>query len=298
MFLPKRILEEKLRRFLEEDVGQGDITTHLTISKNTIVEAEVVVKEGGLVAGIEEALVLCESLNLQAKALVSDGVQVKPKIVILRIVGDAKTLLSAERTLLNILSRMSGIATTTNRLIGKVKAAGYKTRVACTRKVAPGLGYFDKKAVFLGGGDTHRLHLDDLVLIKDNHIKIVGNVGDAVRKACETVSFSKKVEVEVASVEDALEAAEAGVDIIMLDNFPPVKVKETVSILMKEGIRSKVLLEASGGITEKNILEYAAAGVDILSIGETTHSVKALDISLEVVNVRKDKKMTTHSERA
>jgi nicotinate-nucleotide pyrophosphorylase (carboxylating) len=289
MFLPKRVLEEKLRSFLEEDVGQGDLTTYLTVPKDVVVEAEVVVKEGGLVAGIEEALILCESLNLQAEALTFDGDQVEPKTTLLRIVGDARTLLSAKRTLLNVLSRMSGIATMTNRLVGKVRAAGYRTRVSCTRKVAPGLGYFDKKAVFLGGGDTHRLHLDDLILIKDNHLKIVGNVGGAVRKAREAVSFSKKVEVEVASIEEALKAAKAGADIVMLDNFSPKKVKETVLALTKEGVRSKVLLEASGGITEKNILEYAAAGVDILSIGEITHSVKALDMSLEVFKVKKAK---------
>jgi nicotinate-nucleotide pyrophosphorylase (carboxylating) len=283
-------LEEKLMQFLEEDVGQGDLTSYLTIPKNTIVEAEVVVKEGGLVAGIEETLVLCKSLNLQARALTSDGVEVEPKASILRIVGDARTLLSSERTLLNMLSRMSGIATKTNRLVRKVKAAGYKTRVACTRKVAPGLGYFDKKAVFLGGGDTHRLGLDDLVLIKDNHLKIVGNVANAVEKARETVSFSKKIEIEVTSLEDALKAAKAGADIIMLDNFSPAKVKETESFLTKKGVRSKMLLEASGGITEKNILRYAAAGVDIVSVGEITHSVKALDISLEIVKVKKLKR--------
>jgi nicotinate-nucleotide pyrophosphorylase (carboxylating) len=287
MFLPKRVLEEKLRSFLEEDVGQGDLTTYLTVPKDVVVEAEVVVKEGGLVAGVEEALVLCESLNLQAEALTSDGAQVESKTTILRIVGDARTLLSAERTLLNVFSRMSGIATMTNRLVGKVRAAGHRTLVSCTRKVAPGLGYFDKKAVFLGGGDTHRLHLDDLILIKDNHLKIVGSVGSAVRKAREAVSFSKKVEVEVASIEEALKAAKAGADIVMLDNFSPKKVKETVLALTKEGVRSKVLLEASGGITEKNILEYAAAGVDIVSLGEITHSAKALDISLEIVKVRK-----------
>lgn len=288
MFMPRRVLEEKLLRFLKEDVGEGDITTHLTIPQNIITEAEVVVKEGGLVAGIEEAIVLCENLNLKVKALTSDGAQVNPKTSILRIVGDARTLLSAERTLLNILSRMSGIATITNRLVGKIKAAGYKTRVACTRKVAPGLGYFDKKAVLVGGGDTHRFHLDDLVLIKDNHVKILGSVISAVKKARETVSFSKKVEVEVTSTEDAVKAAKAGADIIMLDNFPPAKVKKTVSLLTKKGVRNKVLLEVSGGITEKNILQYTTVGVDILSIGEITHSVKALDMSLEVVKLRKN----------
>jgi nicotinate-nucleotide pyrophosphorylase (carboxylating) len=283
MFMPKRLLEEKLRRFLEEDIGQGDITTHLIIPEKTMVEADIVVKERGVVAGIEEALVICEGLKLKAKALVSDGTQVKPKTPILRILGNARTVLCAERTLLNMLSRMSGIATATSSLARNI--AAHKSRVACSRKTAPGLGYFDKKAVLIAGGDTHRLHLDDLVLIKDNHIRVVGNVGDAVRKARDSVSFSKKIEVEVASAREALESARAGADIVMLDNFSPKKVRDAVLLLKKEGFRDTVLLEASGRITAENIVEYARAGVDVISVGEITHSPKALDINLEVVRV-------------
>jgi nicotinate-nucleotide pyrophosphorylase (carboxylating) len=277
------VLEEKLRRFLEEDLGQGDVTTSLTIPENTVIEADVVVKEGGIASGIEEALVLCESLRLQAKALRHDGTRVKPETPILHITGDARTLLSAERTLLNLLSRMSGIATATNNLVRKV--ASYETCVACTRKVAPGLGYFDKKAVLHGGGDSHRVHLDDMVLIKDNHIRIVGNVTKTVRKTREAASFSKKVEVEVSSAQHALQAAKAGADVIMLDNLSPKKVKEASQMLAREGLRAKVILEASGGIDDQNIVEYAKAGVDVVSIGEITHSPKALNMSLEVVKV-------------
>ncbi|TEU06975.1 carboxylating nicotinate-nucleotide diphosphorylase [Candidatus Bathyarchaeota archaeon] len=287
MFLPKRVLEEKIRKFLEEDVGQGDITTALAVSSGTIVEAEVVAKEAGVIAGIEEALTFLESLKLQAEALVTDGARIEEKTIIMKIVGDARTLLSTERTLLNLLTRMSGIATTTNRLINKVQSAGYKTRIACTRKVAPGLLYFDKRAVMLGGGDTHRLHMDDLVLIKDNHLAIIGNVADAVKKVRNAVSFSKKIEVEVTDVKEALVAAKAGADIVMFDNFSPQQVKEAVALLEREGFRSKVLIEVSGRITERNILEYAATGVDVLSLGELTDSVKALDMSLEVVKVRR-----------
>ncbi|HUV98348.1 MAG TPA: carboxylating nicotinate-nucleotide diphosphorylase [Candidatus Paceibacterota bacterium] len=283
MFSPNRVLEEKLRKLLEEDVGHGDITTSLLTPEKTIVEAEVVAKEGGVLAGIEEALILCESLKLQARLLEHDGARVKPKTPILRIIGDARTILSMERTLLNMLSRMSGIATATNNLVRKV--ASRKIRVACTRKVAPGLGYFDKKAVALGGGDTHRLHLDDLVLIKDNHIRIVGDLGEAVRKAREQASFSKKVEVEVSSAEAALQAAKSGADIIMLDNLSPKKVREAVLLLTREGLREKVILEASGRINHGNIVEHAKTGVDVLSVGEITHSPKALDMSLEVVKV-------------
>jgi nicotinate-nucleotide pyrophosphorylase (carboxylating) len=190
--------------------------------------------------------------------------------------------------MLNLLSRMSGIATTTRRLTEKLEKAKAKAKIAATRKTAPGLLYFDKKAVLVGGGDPHRLHLDDMVLIKDNHIAIIGSVEEAVKKAKANVSFSKKIEVEVTRVQDALKAAEAGADVIMLDNFSPKQIKEAVASLKKTGFLGKVLLEASGGITAENLLEYASTQVDLISMGELTHSVKALDISLEITP-RKDK---------
>ena len=280
-------MREKIRKFLEEDLGQGDITTLLTVPSGTIVEAEIVAKESAVIAGIEEALTLLESFGFQVRALVSDGSRVEGKATVLKIVGDARTLLSIERTLLNLLTRMSGIATATSRLIEKVRRVGYKTRVACTRKVAPGLLYFDKKAVMLSGGDTHRLHLDDLIIVKDNHLMVVGDVGEAVKSVREAVSFSKKIEIEVSTEGEAFEAAKAGADIVMLDNFSPQQIKNTMVLLDREGLRSKVLIEASGGINEQNVLEFAATGVDILSLGEITDSVKALDMSLEVVKVRK-----------
>ncbi len=288
-FLPEKMLEEKILRFVEEDIGQGDITTLLTIPLGTIVEAEIIANESGIIAGIEEALTLLNSFDLKVGTPVPDGSTVKRKKVILKIIGDARTLLSIERSLLNILTRMSGIATTTHRLVEKLRRSGYKTRVACTRKVAPGLSYFDKKAVMLGGGDTHRLHLDDLVLIKDNHIAILGNVGQAVKKVKNAVSFSKKIEVEVSKEGKAIEAAKAGADIIMLDNFSPQQVKGTIALLKREKLRNKVLIEASGGINKQNILKFADAGPDILSLGEITDSVKAFDMSLNIVKVKKSK---------
>ena len=287
MFLPKKTLEEKIRRLLEEDLGQGDITTSLLIPDGIIVEGEIVAKEEGMIAGMEEATTFLESQGFQVKALISDGTWVKEKTVVLKIIGDTRTLLAIERTLLNILARMSGIATKTHRLIEKVRSAGFKTRVACTRKVAPGLLYLDKKAVMLGGGDTHRLHLDDLVLIKDNHLAIVGDISKAIKKAREAVSFSKKIEIEVFSAEEALEATKSRVDIVMLDNFSPEEVREAISLLMKNRLRDRVLIEASGGINEQNILEYAATGVDIVSLGEITDSTKALDMSLEIKRTKK-----------
>ncbi|MGQ9506254.1 MAG: carboxylating nicotinate-nucleotide diphosphorylase [Candidatus Bathycorpusculaceae bacterium] len=285
MFIPRRILEEKLRKMLAEDIGQGDITTALIIPSETKTEAEIIAKEAGVVAGIEETKILFESLEIKFEALVRDGEKIKPKQVLMKIFGDAQTILSAERTILNILSRMSGIATTTRKLVEKLEKEKLKTKVACTRKTAPGLLYFDKKAVLVGGGDTHRLHLDDMVLIKDNHIKIVGNIEKAVKKAKEKASLSKKVEVEVTNVNDALTAAKAGADIVMLDNFSPKQTEEVVKLLKKASLFGKVLLEASGGITTENIIEYALTEVDIVSLGEITHSSKALDISLEITKI-------------
>jgi|YelNatPaOPRAMG01_1025707.scaffolds.fasta_scaffold31028_2 nicotinate-nucleotide pyrophosphorylase (carboxylating) len=287
MFLPKIILEEKLRQMLAEDLGQGDVTSALIVPENCTVEAEMIAKEAGVVAGIEEAIVLLESLGLKPETCVKDGDKIKPKQVLMKVSGDARTMLSAERTLLNLVSRMSGIATATREIVEKIQKAGYRAKVACTRKTAPGLLYFDKKAVLVGGGDPHRLHLDDMILIKDNHIAIVGNVEKAVKKAREKASFSKKIEVEVTKIEDVLKAAEAEADVIMLDNFSPRQVEEAVKLLKKAGFYGKVVLEASGGITADNVLDFASKGVDVISLGELTHSVKALNISLEIMNVRK-----------
>jgi nicotinate-nucleotide pyrophosphorylase (carboxylating) len=287
MFIPHKILEEKLRKILAEDIGQGDITTALIVPTESTAEAEVIAKESGVVAGIEEGKILLESLGLKVQTLITDGEKIKDKQVLMRISGDAKAILSAERTLINILSRMSGIATATRKLTEKIEKAGLKTRVACTRKTAPGLLYFDKKAVLIGGGDTHRLHLDDMILIKDNHIAIVGSVEKAIEKVGEKASFSKKIEIEVTNVEDSLAAAKAEVDIIMLDNFSPKQIEKAIKSLKKAGFLGKILLEASGGITAQNILAFASTGVDIVSLGELTDSIKALDISLEIKKLKK-----------
>jgi nicotinate-nucleotide pyrophosphorylase (carboxylating) len=287
MFLPRKILEEKLQKMLAEDIGQGDITTSLIVPENRNAEAKVIVKESGIAAGIEEAKILLESLGLTVKTLVSDGEKIRTKRALMEIAGDTRTILSVERTLLNLLSRMSGIATTTRKLVEKVQKAGLKTRVACTRKTVPGLLYFDKKAVLIGGGDTHRLHLDDMVLIKDNHIAVAGSVEAAIKRVREKVSFSKKVEVEVTEVDDVLVAAKSGVDIIMLDNFSPKRIEKAVKLLKEAGFFGKVLLEASGGITAENIMAFASTNADIVSLGEITDSPKSLDLSMEITKIRK-----------
>ena len=287
MFLPRKILEKKLLDMLAEDIGQGDITTALTIPAENMSEAQVVAKEAGVAAGIEEAKVLLESLGLKVETLASDGEKIKPKQTLMKIRGNTRTILSTERTILNIVSRMSGIATTTRKLVEKLQKAKLGTKIACTRKTAPGLLYLDKKAVLVGGGDTHRLHLDDMVLIKDNHIAVAGSIEVAVKRAKEVGSFTKKIEVEVSSVEDALAAAKAGADIIMLDNFSPKQVEKAVSRLEEAAFSGKVLIEASGGITAENILEFASKQVDIVSLGELTHSAKTLDLSLEISKIKK-----------
>jgi nicotinate-nucleotide pyrophosphorylase (carboxylating) len=282
MFVPRKIREEKLRQMLADDVGQGDVTAQAVIPPNLKVNAMIIGEEEGVAAGIEEVTILAECLGLKVKAKVADGETIKNKQVLMEISGDARTVLSAERTMLNLLSRMSGIATATRTLTEKLERAGAKARIAATRKSAPGLLYFDKRAVVIGGGDPHRLHLDDMILIKDNHIAIVGSPEEAVKKAKANASFTKKIEVEVTKAPDALKVAQAGADAIMLDNFSIEQVKETVALLEKAGFLGKVVLEASGGITAENAMDYAMAKVDVISMGELTHSVKALDISLEI----------------
>jgi nicotinate-nucleotide pyrophosphorylase (carboxylating) len=284
MFMPREVLEEKLKQLLAEDVGHGDVTSAAVVPASLVIESEVVAKEAGVIAGLEEAVILAESLGLSVKAEVIDGNEIEKSTVILKISGNARTILSAERTILNLLSRMSGIATTTRRLADKLRKAKLTVKIAATRKTAPGLLYFDKKAVLVGGGDPHRLRLDDMILLKDNHVAIVGTVEEAVKKA-KKASFNKKIEVEVTRTEDALKAAEASADIVMLDNFSPKQVKEAVAALKKAGFFGKVQLEVSGGITEQNMMDYALTQVDVISMGALTHSTKAVDMSLDIVNV-------------
>ncbi len=285
MFIPRKILEERLLRLLSEDVGQGDVTTAAVVPQGQNVEAGMLAKESGVAAGIEEVLILAEALGLEGEACVSDGDEIKKGQTFLKLSGKAQTILSAERMMLNLLSRMSGIATATRRLAAKLHEANMMTKIAATRKSPPGMLYFDKKAVAIGGGDPHRLHLDDMILIKDNHLVVAGGVEKAVKKAKLSASFTKKIEVEVTKVADTVVAAKAGADVVMVDNFSPKQAKQAVEALKKAGFYGKVLLEASGGITEATLLDYASSGVDVLSLGELTHSTNALNMSLEITRI-------------
>ncbi len=283
MDLPEAILKERLINFLKEDIGLGDITTDILIPKGSKAKGRIIVKEKGglLLAGISEVKLLFSILDLETKENFKDGEWVNFGDTILTVYGDAGLILMSERTALNLLMRMCGIATLTRNLSEKIKKLGVKTKISATRKVAPGLLYFDKKAVKIGGGDTHRMHLEDAILIKDNHIALVGGLENAINLA-KRASFTKKIEIEVRDKEQAVEATLLGADIIMLDNFSPQEVEETLKILREKGLREKVIIEVSGGVTEENLLDYARPEPDIISLGQLTHSVRAVDISLQV----------------
>ena len=278
---------DRIRLALAEDLGFGDLTSRLVVPEDAWAVAEIVANEEGMLAGVEEAAYAFELLGCRVLEAKPDGSRVRPGEVVLRVEGPARALLAAERTALNFIMRMSGIATATAKMVELARKANPRVRIAATRKTAPCLRYFDKKAVELGGGDTHRLRLDDCVLIKDNHIAIVGSVAEAVRRAREAISFTKKVEVEVSSPEEALEAARAGADIIMLDNFTIEQVREAIKRLEEAGLRDRVIVEASGHMRPENVAEYAAAGVDVISSGYLTHSARALDFSMNMVRARR-----------
>jgi len=281
------LLEEKIKEFLSEDLGFGDITTDTLIDDNSMAEAEIVFKEEGVVAGVEEAVTIFELVGCKSQIIINDGERVKPQTVVLKIEGPSKNILKVERVALNILMRMSGIATATKRVVTLARIYNSKIRVAATRKTNPGFRYFDKKGVKIGGGDTHRLRLDHCVLIKNNHLKFMPSISEAIKRVLEAVSFTKKVEVEVENTAQAIEAVEAGADIVMLDNMEPIEIRNTLRELERREIRNKILIEASGGITIKNIADYAKTGVDILSLGSLTHSVQAIDISLRMKNIHR-----------
>jgi len=283
--MEKAILRERLMEFLREDLGMGDVTTEAVVPAEVMVSAHMIAKEPMVVAGLYEVSVIFEAIGVNFKAKARDGEKVDAGTVLAEVYGRARDILSAERTVLNILMRMSGIATQTRRLVETVRKAGFNVRIAATRKTAPGLRLLDKRAVAIGGGDPHRFRLDDAVLIKDNHVRVAGGVREAVQRARSATSFSKKIEVEVQSLEEALEAAECGVDILMLDNMSVEEAKRTIEALEDRGLRGKVVIEVSGRIDEKNILEYAELGPDVISVGSLTHSVRAADISLEIVKI-------------
>jgi nicotinate-nucleotide pyrophosphorylase (carboxylating) len=276
-------MKQDIMNMLYEDIGFEDITTKALIPEDTQVKGRIICKEDGVVAGFELVSSIFDEFSIKHTLNKRDGEAAVSGDVIMELEGNARTIITIERTVLNLLMRMSGIATLTSKIVAKVRKVNDNAIVAGTRKTTPGLQFFEKDAVRAGGGDTHRYRLDDCVLIKDNHLAVVGDVEKAVKLAKKYASFTKKIEIEVENLEDALKAARAGADIVMFDNMSPDEIKAVLSALENANLRNKVLIEVSGGINPDNIVEYAKTGVDVISMGFITHSAPALDISLEII---------------
>ncbi len=262
-----------------EDIGDGDITTNNLIDPNQGKTAQLVAKEKGVIAGLQVAEMVFRKFdkNLEWNELLPDGSKVKPGDVIAEFKGNYRALLTGERKALNFLQRLSGIATYANLCMKEIE--GTKVEILDTRKTLPGYRHLDKYAVRMGGASNHRFGLYDMVMIKDNHIQVAGGITAAVNAIRKRVPKSIKIEVETSNIEQVKEALAAEVDIIMLDNMSSSLMKECVDI-----VNGRCKIEASGNMTQKRIKKVAHTGVDYISIGALTHSVKALDISQRIID--------------
>ena len=275
--LPRIMIEPAVRAALLEDLGRaGDITAEAVIPDDTRAAVAFVAREPGTIAGLACAAIAFELLDpsLALDILIPDGVTVAPGDVIARIEGKARAILSAERTALNFLGQLSGVATATAGIAAAIAHTG--ARITCTRKTIPGLRALQKYAVRCGGGANHRFGLDDAVLIKDNHIAIAGGVGLAVRRARAAVGHLVKIECEVDRLDQLAEALEAGADAVLLDNMDPVTLRRAVAMA-----KDRAIIEASGRITPESAPAIAETGVDLISAGWLTHSARVLDIGLD-----------------
>ena len=275
--LPKLLVEQAVRAALAEDLGlAGDITTDPIIPPEAHGEAAIVARKPGVIAGLDLAEATFKALDPDAafSRVVDDGGKVEAGGTIARIKARTRALLSGERTALNFLGRLSGIATLTAAYVAKVE--GTAARIACTRKTTPGLRAFEKYAVRCGGGVNHRFGLYDAVLVKDNHIAAAGGLGEALRLLRPRAGHMVKVEVEVDTLQQLEEALQFAIDAVLLDNMDVKTLKKAVA-----RAKGKVLLEASGGVTLETVAEIAATGVDLISVGALTHSPRNLDSSLE-----------------
>ncbi len=280
MNLNKTILEPFILNALSEDIGDGDHTSLSTIPVGQTGTAKLLIKENGIIAGIEVAVEIFKAVDpdLKLDLLIHDGDIVNSGDAAFYVSGSVHSILKAERLVLNTMQRMSGIASTTNRIVKKLEGTG--TKVLDTRKTTPGLRYIEKLAVKIGGGVNHRFGLYDMILIKDNHVDYAGGIAKAISSA-QSYLIKKKinipVEVEVRNLDELNEVMKFGkIDRILLDNFSLLTLKEAVTL-----INGTYITEASGGITEQNVLDYAKCGVDYVSMGALTHSVKSLDMSLK-----------------
>lgn len=270
-----------IAEFLAEDLGRGDITTRSIVQRSTRGAGRFLAKETLVVCGLEIVEAVFTHLDAEQPELesfVTEGEEVEAGKVFARLPGYADVLLAGERTALNLIQRMCGIATLTKQYVAAV--AGTKAQIVDTRKTTPGLRMIEKYAVGVGGGKNHRLGLDDGVLIKDNHIALAGGVKEAVRRAKDKVGHLHKLEVEVSNWAQLREAIEAGADIVMLDNQSPDECAKLVE--MSREMNPLVITEASGGISLENVRDYAETGVDLISVGKLTHSARAMDISFKI----------------
>ena len=271
----KFVIKKYIENFLEEDIGWGDITTDLLIDHDIKTTASIKAKEEGVIAGLDVLDVIFQLLDSSITFIkkINDGDEVVSGDIIAEVKGPINKILKGERLCLNLLQRMSGIATYTRHLCNLIKP--YKAKVTDTRKTVPGLRYFDRYAVVIGGGVNHRYNLSDSILIKDNHIKLVGGIKEALIKVKAKASHTQKIEIEVQNLNQFQEALKYGADILLLDNMSIDSIRKAVEVAQE-----KVILEASGNINESNIVSFAETGVNIISCGALTHSVKALDINM------------------
>ncbi len=282
MNLDKAILEPFISNALAEDIGDGDHTSLSTIPKGRTGKAKLLIKDSGIIAGIDVSVEIFKAVDskLSIDILIQDGETVKPGDIAFYVNGSVHSILKAERLVLNTMQRMSGIASTTHRIVKILEGTG--TRVLDTRKTTPGLRYIEKLAVKIGGGVNHRFGLYDMILIKDNHVDYAGGISNAIKSAKDYLKENKlsiPIEVEVRNLDELKEVMHFGqIERILLDNFSYSLLKEAVNI-----VNGAYITEASGGITEENVLEYAKCGVDYVSMGALTHSVKSLDMSLKAV---------------
>lgn len=277
MLLPQFYIDDIIKKALEEDINYLDTATAYVIPPHTITTAKFVSKADGILCGIDVAMRVFTLLdpNCHYTVLKQDGDEIKKGEIIAKIQGSASMLLQGERTALNLLQHMSGIASATNECVRLVE--GTNVSIADTRKTLPGLRALQKYAVTCGGGKNHRFNLSDCAMLKDNHIDAGGGISATVKKLREKIGHTVKIEVETRTLQEVEEAVEAKADIIMLDNMSAEEMKKAVEL-----IDGRALTEASGNITAENIKEKALSGVDIISIGALTHSVKAFDISMQI----------------
>ena len=274
-------LDTEIERFLQEDISNGDITSDLFIDSNSISDAQILSREPGLLSGRNELTQIFDYFNIKSNWSFQDGEYFDSNTRIVKLNGSSKSLLLSERVSLNLLGHMSGIATSTNHAVTITKKISPNTNISATRKTLPGLRKYEKYSVIVGGGLPHRYDLNEMILIKDNHNKLITNLKESVNTARDKIDSNKKIELEVDSLESALNAVDLDVDIILLDNMTPEDISKF--ILKLKQLSEPPLTEASGGINFSNLESYALTQVDIISMGALTHSSKSIDFSLQII---------------